>query len=548
VNEAFERNELDYGRKLYLIENCIYGVDIQPIAVQIAKMRFFISLIVDQKTDPGAPNLGVRPLPNLETKFIAANTLIGVDRPGQQLLRNLKIDDKEAELRRVRQHHFNARTLETKAKYRNQDARLRAEIAEMLKDDGWDDVTSHRLAAWDPYDQNTSAEFFDPEWMFGLQEGFDVVIGNPPYVVSSDKQLREIYKESIYGRPNLYGFFIHKGVDSLLASNGVLTFINPRTLLTDSYTSALRKFILKRAKVSLVLNIVDRRNVFESVLQSTIVNMFQNRRTEEEVRVKTIETKEDIESPNEIRISFSDFLFGGPEPIFIVAKSPTAYSIFRKLRTLPAFETSGLSFATGKIQWDLYADVLSARQTSHSTRLIWAENVQRYFFGPVKNRADKAFINAGLHNCTPIRETTIVAQRVTAVEQPWRIVATIVAPDDFGVPIQAENHTSYLERNDGRIDLRYVLGLMNSALFDFVFRHTNSNTQVSAGELNSLPFPKRDSKQEGEIVKLVHLILANKKHDPAPDTTALEREIDQRVYALYGLTADEIKVVEEASK
>ena len=79
INEAFERNELDYGRKLYLIENCIYGVDIQPIATQIAKLRFFISLIVDQQIDDSRENHGVRPLPNLETKFVAANTLISVE-------------------------------------------------------------------------------------------------------------------------------------------------------------------------------------------------------------------------------------------------------------------------------------------------------------------------------------------------------------------------------------------------------------------------------------------------------------------------------------
>ena len=87
INEAFERNELDYGRKLYLIENCIYGVDIQPIATQIAKLRFFISLIVDQQMDPSRENYGVRPLPNLETKFVAANTLLGVDKPLQTQIR-----------------------------------------------------------------------------------------------------------------------------------------------------------------------------------------------------------------------------------------------------------------------------------------------------------------------------------------------------------------------------------------------------------------------------------------------------------------------------
>ncbi len=81
IEDAFEHNELDYGRKLYLIENCIYGIDIQPIAVQIAKLRFFISLIVNQGIDTERKNLGIRPLPNLETKFVAANTLIGIEKP-----------------------------------------------------------------------------------------------------------------------------------------------------------------------------------------------------------------------------------------------------------------------------------------------------------------------------------------------------------------------------------------------------------------------------------------------------------------------------------
>ncbi|MEI7795777.1 MAG: hypothetical protein WCI06_03990, partial [Methylococcaceae bacterium] len=73
INAAFENNELDYGRKLFLIENCIHGVDIQPIATQISKLRFFISLIVDQKSNGDKTNnFGIRPLPNLDFKIIAA--------------------------------------------------------------------------------------------------------------------------------------------------------------------------------------------------------------------------------------------------------------------------------------------------------------------------------------------------------------------------------------------------------------------------------------------------------------------------------------------
>lgn len=83
IERSFDQsiNRPDYARKLYLIENCIYGVDIQSIAVQISKLRFFISLVVDQKinTDP-TDNFGIRPLPNLEAKFVAANTLIGLNK------------------------------------------------------------------------------------------------------------------------------------------------------------------------------------------------------------------------------------------------------------------------------------------------------------------------------------------------------------------------------------------------------------------------------------------------------------------------------------
>ena len=83
IEQVFsERNRYnDYGRKLYLIQNCIYGVDIQPIATTIAKLRFFISLVIEQESnDDQSTNYGIRPLPNLETKFVAANTLIGFER------------------------------------------------------------------------------------------------------------------------------------------------------------------------------------------------------------------------------------------------------------------------------------------------------------------------------------------------------------------------------------------------------------------------------------------------------------------------------------
>ena len=185
ISDVFEYNSDDYGRKLFLIENCIYGVDIQPIATQISKLRFFISLIVDQKADKTRENFGVRPLPNLETKFVTANTLIGIEKPKDQgnLFDNKKVQELEEKLKDVRHRLFSAKTTTAKRKLREDDQKLREDMGKLLADAGLGNEPAKQLAGWDPYNQNASSPFFDPEWMFGISDGFDVVIGNPPYVM-----------------------------------------------------------------------------------------------------------------------------------------------------------------------------------------------------------------------------------------------------------------------------------------------------------------------------------------------------------------------------
>ena len=278
INEAFERNELDYGRKLYLIENCIYGVDIQPIAVQISKLRFFISLIVDQKIDDSRENRGVRPLPNLETKFVAANTLLSVDKPTQISIRNPQIDLKEKELAEVRRKHFIARTPRTKAKYRDQDDQIRAEISELLKHDGFPSETIEKIAYWNPYDQNTTADWFDAEWMFGITDGFDVMIGNPPYVRQEKiKALKPALKKryACYtGTSDLYVYFYERGLE-LLKVRGIQTFICSNSWLDVNYGAPLQKYLLENTSGAVICHSEASRE-FESADINTIVSILQN--------------------------------------------------------------------------------------------------------------------------------------------------------------------------------------------------------------------------------------------------------------------------------
>ncbi|MGV0024558.1 Eco57I restriction-modification methylase domain-containing protein [Phormidesmis priestleyi] len=283
IETDFTTNEMDYPRKLFLIENCIYGVDIQPVAVQISKLRFFISLIVEQTVNDDALNRGILPLPNLETKFIAANTLMGIERPAQLLLRNLDIEEREKQLKDVRHEFFKARTPATKQKYRDLDRDLRLEISGLLKTDGWSDQTADLLAKWEPYNQNASAEFFDPDWMFGVSDGFDVAIANPPYVrQESIKELKPAFKERyecFKGTADLYVYFYERAVN-LLKDNGVLTYISSNKYFRAAYGEKLRQFLASQTTICQVIDFGDA-PVFTAIAYPTIVTAMKHTPTSE---------------------------------------------------------------------------------------------------------------------------------------------------------------------------------------------------------------------------------------------------------------------------
>lgn len=285
IEEAFDNNEFDYGRKLYLIENCIYGIDIQSIAVQIAKLRFFISLIVDQKVNHRRDNLGVRPLPNLETKFVAANTLIGLEKEKAHLFTNPDIEKKKAELKKVRHDYFEARTPRRKETCRIKDKQLRDELAELLiENHDFQPATAKKIAAWDPYDQNNSATFFDPEWMFGIKEGFDVVIGNPPYKMLTKnnteaielKYLIEQYKsiKGFYSK-NLFTLFIENGIN-ILAKKATLSFIVPEGLFKTRSYSGCAEYLENNGYIKSIATFTD--YVFENAVTGNLIFVFLKNR------------------------------------------------------------------------------------------------------------------------------------------------------------------------------------------------------------------------------------------------------------------------------
>ncbi len=265
----------DYARKLYLIEKCLYGVDIQPIAVQIAKLRFFISLVVEQKL--GTDHQRLTPLPNLETKIVAANTLLPIPRGGggqQDLLANPDVADKEAELRDANASHFAAKRFADKRKRKEKILRLRDELAKLLKAElTLKPGDAERMTAWDPFDQNRHADFFDPEWMFGFRSGFDIVIGNPPYVkgasITKEKPALKPHYECYTGDADLYVYFYERSLQ-LLNPHGCLSFITSNKWFRAKYGTALREYMVTHTELRQIIDFGDEA-VFDALAYPTIV-------------------------------------------------------------------------------------------------------------------------------------------------------------------------------------------------------------------------------------------------------------------------------------
>ena len=336
VKDAFARDQGDYGRKLYLIEHCLYGVDIQPIAVQIAKLRCFISLVVEQELDERLPNLGIVPLPNLETKFLAANTLFGLHRYGQMKLVASAVQAKQAELRNVRHEHFLARRYSEKKALRKRDKKLREELAELLKSSQFfSGPEANMTTDWDPYHADRSAAFFDPEWMFSLDShlqhssgtwrgnlslineaagqmelvsshpvsGFNIVIGNPPYVRQEElkklkafeglpeleRPLKDALKGDYFcytGTADLYVYFYEKALD-VLAPGGLLCFICSNKYFRAGYGKRLRHFLATNGEMRLLIDFGDE-PVFTSVAYPSIILVQKTRETREKSTLPSV--------------------------------------------------------------------------------------------------------------------------------------------------------------------------------------------------------------------------------------------------------------------
>ena len=281
ILERISPNEDSYNLKLSVIENCLYGSDIQSIAAQITKLRFFISLICDCEKDASKPNFGIPTLPNLETKFVSANSLVAKKKKPAQgnLFENPEIEPTKKELAEIRHKHFSAKSASTKHRLREKDQVVREKLARLLSDDdNFAPEDAKQLAAWNPYDQNAVSPFFDPEWMFGVVDGFDIVIGNPPYIQLQNNggELAQLYEGGGYSTfartGDIYCLFYERGWQ-LLKKNGHLCYITSNKWMRAGYGEKTRDFFANKTNPLLFIDFAGVK-IFESATVDTNILLF----------------------------------------------------------------------------------------------------------------------------------------------------------------------------------------------------------------------------------------------------------------------------------
>jgi len=256
--EKLQKNA-DYARKIGIIQNNLYGVDIQPIAAEISKLRCFLTLIVDEHIDESKPNRGVEPLPNLEFKFVTADTLLKLPEETNQVpIYNSKKRKNPlellADLRTVRSKYLQS--------YGEEKQELKRSFQEIQKElfdqQGFfghvENNRAYKIANWRPF-SHEKTDWFDPNWMFGI-EGFNIIIGNPPYGTVYGKERKKRY-ENLYAsfkrNLDIYVAFIESS-ENLLAESGTLTFITPNTYLNGDYFERLRQHITEQYVIQEIID------------------------------------------------------------------------------------------------------------------------------------------------------------------------------------------------------------------------------------------------------------------------------------------------------
>lgn len=555
--KKFNAGSLDYIRKLSVIQNSIFGIDIQPIAVEISRLRCFLSLVIEENVNDEEDNRGINPLPNLDFKFISANSLISLDDSNQLSL--LEDEEQMKRLKEIRDEYFGTNDLDLKKDLISEFKDVQQDM--LLKTINTFAKTSsakyQKLSAWKPF-SNESTDWFDPDWMFGIKDGFDIVIGNPPYGILNKKQnqntsilMPEADVEKIKNMPlykhckgrfvNIYTLFIMKAI-SLLKHDGYNCFIFPLAFMCDLSASNLRKYILDNHQIIFLEAFPERDNekkrVFEAAKMSVCIMMCSKSKEPNNEFYLRIHHDKFVDELNEKVIISPQII----NKIDLNNKTiPLLTSTDVQVMNKILLNSKPLKLLTkcyeGEINITFHKAFIKLDNTY--TPLIRGAQVQPFMItnnisqGDIlyldkekyleNNKADKAY-----HH----RFKRIVMQGITGINEDIRLKMTII---DAGV--FCANSVNYLIIDETKI--YYILGLLSSKLMNWYYKKISTNSNVNGYEVDNLPIVLDKTKID-EVDDIVKQIL-----DCRNSNNILTNKLNNMVYEIYGLAQEEIDIVEE---
>jgi len=539
--------------KKEIIENNIYGVDIERGAIDIARLRFWLSIVVDSDK--------AEPLPNFDYKFMQGNSLIEsyggfdlsriagktVGRPSTatQLVLGLDSDLSRKNLQRLLRDYFSVTDHVKKATMRHA---INDEVKRLILNSAGG--TPSFISKLNDLDPSANQEFFLwHTWFKDIFDGggFDIVIGNPPYfqvkkgMVDKDKFPYSEGKDK--GKQNIYKLFVEHSYN-ILSPNGICALITQSSLMCDSSAQYTRELLLKKTTLFQVIEFPKvaphpEGQLFKGALVATCIVLYR----------KTIPSKEHVfclSAHNDLT-TLENFDFAQlsqqtpidfyPEGYCFPLIRRKDFSIIEKMNNETIFLSEMIqSSSQGDFNLTNESFCFSTRPTD--VKMYRGCHVHRYYM----DKMVEEFIQNN-HKAEYIKRnekgTFLVCQNISGMTDKQRFNVSICEKQRclFG-------HTVNKIELKQDINPKYILAIFNSQIIDWYFRKTSTNNHVNIYELEQLPIPKASLEQQKPIIELISTIMERKQSNSAADISSLEKEIDKKVYELYGLTDEEIKIIE----